>query len=271
MDKREFALSDIFSIAIKWLWMIVVGAVVCGAIAYYYNSFVVVPLYRSTTKMFVQTKDEGKSANVVDSQRSFAFGQMVVSDYMDIFKTYTFAEEVAFYLAGNTKQTDSAQKSLRLQEIDLENLSQTYTAGQLYSMISYSAKEESALFTIQVIGKNHADCQIIAECLEIVVPGYLDEITSGVALLNVVDHARSSSSPINDKTRTNTLISIIMGAALAFVIAFVIEVNDTRVKDDKHLAEVFRIPVIGSIPDCAAVGTTEYKSTKYTDVIQNQK
>ncbi len=270
MEKREVTFSDIFEIAIKWWWMIVIGAVVLGTAVFYYNNFCVTPLYSSTTKMFVQTKGEDKSSSVLESQRSFSFGQMVVSDYMDIFRTYTFSDELAFYLSGQTRESDSAEKCLKLEATGLEKLSQKYTGNDLYSMISYSAKDQSALFSIRVVGENSQDCQIIADCLEVIMPDYLDKVTSGIALLSVVDHARSSSLPINDKTVVNTLIAVIMGAALAFAISFIIEINDTRVKDEKHLAEVFCIPIIGTIPDCAAAGTSEYRSSKYSDNNQKQ-
>ena len=50
-------------------------------------------------------------------------------------------------------------------------------------------------------------------------------------------------------------------AIIAFVIVFVIDINDTRIKDDKELLQVFPIPVIGSIPDCQNASSPTYPSS----------
>ncbi len=257
MGDKEFTITDILEMLYKWWGLIVAGMIVVGALMFYYSDFCVTPIYSSSSKMFVQTKNvDDVSDNVLESQRSFAFGQMVVNDYMDIFRTYTFAEELSFYLGGNTHASDSASKCIKLEAVGIDELTRQYSGAELFGMISYSSKEDSALFSIKVQCQSQTDAQKIAECMEIIMPDYLDDKTSGIALLEVVDKARPSNGAVNDNTTRNTVLGIFVGAVLAFVIAFVIEINDTRVRDEKSLTEIFQIPVIGAIPECNSAGNT---------------
>ena len=47
----------------------------------------------------------------------------------------------------------------------------------------------------------------------------------------------------------NVFIGALCGAILAFAAAFLIEINDVRIKSEKELVNTVGLPVIGSIPE----------------------
>mgnify|MGYP000662946790 CR=1 FL=1 len=55
-ENIEIDLREIFGVLIHRLWIIVVAALVCGAVAFMYSFFVITPQYESTTKVYILNK-----------------------------------------------------------------------------------------------------------------------------------------------------------------------------------------------------------------------
>jgi len=261
MDNREFTLSDLFGLAFKWIWMIIIGMVVVGAAAFYFSKFCVTPMYSSTSKYYVQTKMQQQQAtqaadsnSVLNDQRSFVYAQTVVSGYIEVLDTYNFANELSDYLAGEIKDGDSGEKVAKLKELGAP--SKKYSGKALKKMVTFSTKEEAVTFSSQVLCDNPDDAQKIAEYIEAIIPEYLDKKAPGAGAISIIDDALASNGAVNNKVVMNTILGILIGAVIAFLLAFVIDINDTRVKDEKELSEISALPVIGSIPDCTVSSTT---------------
>lgn len=258
MENREFSLADFFAIATKWLWLIVVGMLVCGLVTFYYSAFMVTPMYSSTSK-FLTYADYGDtnqgnihgSQQILDNQRGVSLAQMVAVENVEILGTRYFANELKFYLDGNTKPGDSVEKKVALKKLGKpEN---EYSAEKLQKMLTFATKEESTVFAVQVKSNSINDAYVIAKYIEIIAPDYVAEKNpSGATGISVIDGALVAKGAINDNVVLYTLVGLVAGFVVAFCVAFVIDINDTRVKDDKELIQVFPIPVLGAIPDFTA-------------------
>ncbi len=268
MEKREFTLADLFAMAMKWLWVIVIGMVVVGIASFYFSKFCVVPAFSSTSKFLVQTKNfttqqtVQSSQQLLDEQRGIALAQMVVTEYIEVLDTRYFADEIEIYLKGGSNANDSTEKLAALESIGkLEN---EYDAKSIEKMITFTTKEESAAFSVDIVSNSANDSYVIAKYIEIIMQDYLEEKNPGAGKISVIDGALQTGLPINNNVVINTFLGIIVGAILAFVVVFVIDINDTRIKDDKELLQVFPIPVIGAIPDCTSTSTSAYPSSDKT-------
>ena len=110
MDKKEITILDLVKIAINWIWVLLLGAVLCAGVAYFYSTQMVTPMYSSSSKYVIQTKGQEANSDVLESQRTVAYAQLVVGTYVDIINTRDFAVEVANYLNGEyTEQKYSAE------------------------------------------------------------------------------------------------------------------------------------------------------------------
>lgn len=259
MQNNEISIVDLLKIAVKWLWLLIIGAVVAGVAAIFYAKFCITPTYKVVTKCYVQASEESMRTSSADAligeQRGIALSQMIVNNYIEILDTNNFASEVLFYLEGGSKAGDSTAKLTKVKE--LGELEEEYTAKQIRSMISFNLIEEKVVFNISVVGANSDDIMRIAKCVEIVMMDYIENVAPGSGTIKVIDNARSNKSPINTNPMLIVVIGVILGAAIAFVVAFFIESNDTRVKDEKSLSKLIGLPVIGAIPDIE-----QFESTK---------
>lgn len=100
MDKKEITILDLVKIALNWIWVLLLGAAVCAAIAFFYSTKMVTPMYSSSSKYVIQTKGQEATSDVLESQRTVAYAQLVVGTYIDILDTRNFSHEVAKYMNG---------------------------------------------------------------------------------------------------------------------------------------------------------------------------
>ncbi|WP_243085176.1 Wzz/FepE/Etk N-terminal domain-containing protein [Lachnospira eligens] len=50
-DEIEINLGEIFALLLHKVWIIILAAVVCGAVGFLYSYFLITPQYQSTTKV----------------------------------------------------------------------------------------------------------------------------------------------------------------------------------------------------------------------------
>ena len=61
-ENIEIDLREIFGVLFHRLWIIVVAALVCGAVAFMYSFFVITPQYESTTKVYILNKQNASGS-----------------------------------------------------------------------------------------------------------------------------------------------------------------------------------------------------------------
>ncbi len=103
-ENKEITIVDLVQIAGRWIGVLLIGAIICAAIALFYSTNVVTPMYSANSKFVIQTKGQDASSDVLESQRTVAYAQLAVGTYIDIINTRNFAEEVSFYMNGGIKE-----------------------------------------------------------------------------------------------------------------------------------------------------------------------
>ena len=61
-DEIEINLGEIFALLLHKVWIIILAAVVCGAVGFLYSYFLITPQYQSTTKVYILNKQNSTSA-----------------------------------------------------------------------------------------------------------------------------------------------------------------------------------------------------------------
>ncbi len=254
MENKEITILDLVKIAIRWIWVLIIGAVICSAVAFFYSTNLVTPMYSAKSEFLIQTKDQGIDSDVLESQRTVAYAQLVVGTYIDILDTRNFAEEVCFYMNGYVRWgEDSDAKVASLKELGLAGGTplggKEYNADSVNRMLSYSTAEESTTFSVSANSSSYKEAFAIVRCVEIVVADYIEEKFPGVGVVTVIDKAVEKPSPINNNTTLLTLVGFVAGFVLAFVVVYVIELADNRIKNEDELAAKTGLSVVGIIPD----------------------
>ena len=239
MHNNELTLADLLNVALKRIWILLIAAVIGGLAAMYYSNFLVVPKYHSSSKFYVDTQNSASAADVtiVDQQRNTAYARMIVGSYIDILNTNNFTR----YLADN---------------LDSTNLSKEYNYAQLYGAISYNYTEDTESFTVTVVADTPEDAYAIAQRIQDEAEPYLITMRHAAkGTIKVIDDARLEKNPINLRTSLNIILGAFIFAVIAFIIVFIIEINDVRIKSEKDVSEIFELPILGIIPEYMSSGS----------------
>ena len=232
MGQAEFEL-DIFKLIrtlLSKILVIILAAVLVGALAFGYTYMFMTPTYQATVSLYVNNS----SINIGSIKYSVTASELntssaLVNTYIYILRSRTTLEDVA------------AKAGVR------------YSAGALRGMLSITPIENTSVFNVTVTSHSPTEAELIANTIATVLPERITEIVDGSSV-RIVDYAIVPSGRSGPNYTTNMLIGFAVGAALAIVIIalkFLIdEQNDVMVHSADELREMFPdISVLALIPD----------------------
>ena len=84
-DEIEINLGEIFALLLHKVWIIILAAVVCGAVGFLYSYFLITPQYQSTTKVYILNKQNSTSVTYSDVQLSTTLSNVLL--FMDLYES----------------------------------------------------------------------------------------------------------------------------------------------------------------------------------------
>ncbi|HWQ80041.1 MAG TPA: Wzz/FepE/Etk N-terminal domain-containing protein [Anaerovoracaceae bacterium] len=217
----EYSLSDIISILMKRLWIILLCIAVGTAGTFLISQFLLQKQYTASVQMYVSPNKENPTA--VGSISELTYAQAVVDTYIEILKTTSFLDSVA--------------ASVKL----------GITGEDLKQMIRITAVNNTEIFEIEVEYTDPKDALLIADTISELAPRKIIEIKDADAV-RVVDPARLPNGPSSPNVLLNTAIGALLSLVLAVLAVFLLEMLDRRVKDEDDLIRNYQVPILGVIP-----------------------
>ncbi len=228
---NEISISDLINILkSRWISLLVVGILV-AAISFAYSSFFIVPQYRATAQMFVDTRREssdGKDTYIQSSHITAA--KELASTYVYIIKTNTVLNAV----------------------INDLGLDMSYSA--LSSKISVSVVDETQILKVNVTDENKDRALKIAQKLVELTPTIINaKIDSGKLIL--IDDPAVSKNPVSPNIANNTLIGFLVGVVALYTFYIVSYLLDNKIKSVDDIQRVLDLPVLGVIPSLEKIAS----------------
>lgn len=243
------SVSDLLNTVLKHIKIIVAVTIVGAILGFCYGKYMVVPMYQSTSKYFIDTavitENSGGSSNkLTQTHNEVLVSRQIVSSYIGILNTMNFSEMISEQLAEDPE------------------MSMQYPAKVLDRLINYSYEEDLEIFKVSVTAFTPADAHKIAATIENNAEDYIaTKMGTAEGTLKIIDNARENPNSINTKTMFAMIAGALVGALGAFFVCYMIDIKDVSIKDEKSFSEVIGIPVIGSIPEYSTF-TTKKQSKK---------
>lgn len=227
--KAAGAELDIKRIALTLLrrwWIIILSAVLCAAIAFVWTYYNVTPLYKSSTKFYVNSStvtlgDVGLTVNDLNA------AQKLVDSYIVILQTRDTLEEII----------DCADVNI--------------SPGALKGMISASAVNGTEIFEVVVTHPNPYVARDLAYAVGQVLPGRINQIIDGTSA-KVVEWPEVAGGPSSPNYSRNTIIGLLGGAFVAALAIFLYVVFDITIRSDEDIQRVTEMPILAAVPDMMA-------------------
>ncbi|MBQ7739992.1 MAG: hypothetical protein IJT65_01980 [Eubacterium sp.] len=206
---------------------IILATFFVGAIAGLYTHFFIAPTYTATISMVVYNNPDRVSASQGVSQDDISAQTNLVGTYMFMLKSDKVLDKVA-------------------QELNLGS------GSQIKGLISTSQEEGTFVFTTTVSHTDPEKAAKIANAIAKIAPDEMAK-TTRAGEINVIDTAKTPSSPSAPNIKKNILIGALVGFLVSFAGFFVYEIFDTTITNSNDLEREFEFPVLGTVPTLEVV------------------
>lgn len=215
-------LKDLYNKFLEYKIIFVISLVVCIIMSFVYYKCFVTPKYSSSSVIYVncmnpeQTTEDGISEYEIQSSRA------LTTTYMEILCGRTFLNSVS------------------------ADIGYKYDWRQLATMISISQVNETELLKVNVSALTPEDAYVVCKSIVNNAPSKMLAVFKR-GTIEVVDEVNMPTNPSSVGVKKIMFVGIILGMLLGVLIAFVIEVFDTKIRTSEELAARYNITVLGEI------------------------
>ena len=221
-DKIEIDVLQMLKVLWKRKLIIALAAIISGAIAFGYSSFVIKPEFTSTTRIYVVNRNQGDKPGLTN--QDLQAGSYLVKDYREIILSQDVLEKVV------------ADQKLNID------------AKTLARKVQVTVPADTRIVSISVRDGLPEEASRIANALREVASQKIISVTR-VSDVTTLEEARPAQSPSSPNIRRNTILGFGAGAGLVIVVVLIIELLDDRVKRPEDIEEVMHLSLLGVIPN----------------------
>lgn len=211
---------------LKGLWkrklLIILVAILAGAAAFAYSTFLVKPQFSSTTRIYVVNRKQDDKPGLTN--QDLQAGAYLVKDYREIILSQDVLEKT------------------------VKDLELTINSKALSQKVQVTVPADTRIVSISVIDDKPDEASRIANALREVAAQKIIAVTR-VADVTTLEDARPATSPSSPNIRRNTIMGVGAGAGLVIVVVLLLELFDDRVKRPEDIEDVMKISLLGVIPD----------------------
>lgn len=236
---KEINLAELLSALLRKIWLVVLCAVVAGALVYAYTVNFITPMYQSRITVYVNnTVINNANNNMSISATDLATSQRLVATYISILESDRVLDPVAGKVGHGL------------------------TAAHIRSMMAAAPMNDTEVFEVRISNSNPKMAATIANAIAEVAPEKIEEIVVGSST-RIIDTAKVAASPYAPNRSRNTIFGMIAGALVAICVVVLQTLLDVRVKNEEDLALISSAPVLGLIPDLAMESKDSYGYSGY--------
>ena len=204
----------------KYIWIIIIIGVIFSIAAYIWSSVMVVPKYKSSTKVYVLNNNINEKKLTT---QDFQIGNYLLKDYKEIILSSKVLERV----------------------IDKNGIKMNLV--ELRSKIEVKIPQDTRILTITVEDTDAKRAADIANSVRDEAFEEIKEITKEESV-KILETAQVSNTPSSPDIRKNTIMAVGIGIMLSLGIVVLKEVLDDRVKKQEDVEEGLRN---GTVRNCS--------------------
>ena len=221
-NTMEIDVFHLFKILWKRKILVALVAIVAGALAFAYSTFIVKPEFTSTTRIYVVNRNQGDKPGLTN--QDLQAGSYLVKDYREIILSQDVLEKVT------------------------SNLKLDLSPKALASKVKVTVPVDTRIVSISVNDRVPEEASRIANSLREVAAEKIISITR-VSDVTTLEEARPAIAPSSPNIRRNTIIGLLGGTVFTVIAVLIVELVDTRVKRPEDIEDVMQIALLGVVPN----------------------
>lgn len=221
VNKKEVTinLAEYGKMLLHYLWIVALVAVLLAVIGYAFVKITSVPVYESTTKIYIRSEQTEGKYTYTDAMMSAE----LTKDYEEIVTCRTVLEETINSLKLETSYEKLAKK------------------------IAVKNPEDTRIIHITVTDEDPAQAKRIADEVRTVASARIIEVM-GVEAVKTIDDANVSNVPIATSAPKTGILLGIIGAILVCFILLLVYIFDDSIKSEEDVERYLKLSTLASIP-----------------------
>lgn len=223
--EETISLAEIFSILKKRFLLIVLAALFMTAAAGVATFFLITPKYSSSAELIVQSKKETDSMNL---QSDVNANVLLINTYKDMIMGDVVLKPVQEKLASEYNYNTSI--------------------SHLKDILTVEQSQNSQMFQIKATTDHPDNAMRIANVTANVFRKKASLVLD-VNKVTITSKAAANMHPVSPNNQLNILIGAVVGLMLGVGLAFLLELLDKTVKDERFIAEELGLPILGAVDE----------------------
>lgn len=218
-DDEEIDLLEMAAYLLHWWWVIIISGMITAAVALSITLFAMTPMYQSTTKIYILSKQNNSTVTTSDMQ----LGTQLVKDYREMIKSRYVLETV----------------------IEQCGLDDTYES--LSARVSVTIPTDTRMIAITVSDPSPNKAKEIVDAIRVVAGEHIVQVMD-LQAVNVVDQGNVPENPSSPSKKKNVIIGFAAGLFLSIVVFVVIYLLDDTIKTSDDIEKYLELSTLASIP-----------------------
>jgi capsular polysaccharide biosynthesis protein len=188
--------------------------------------FLITPKYDSTAQLIAQNQEaEGSSGNL---QNDINGNVLMINTYKDMIKSDLVI--------------DAVQKKLQ------DEYQYVYSNSGLKNSLEVEQAQNSQMFQITATSSEPRKAALIANITAITFQEKAEEVLA-VSKVTITSEAGVSAKAVFPNNQLNLLIGAVVGMLIGVGLAFLVELVDKTMKDERFIVETLGLPVLGQVSE----------------------
>ena len=233
-DEIEIDLLELLHILLGRWWLILGIGFLAAVIALIISSFVLTPVYESTTKIYIFNKNETASVTYSDVQ----MGTQLTKDYAELINSRYVLEEVI--------------QKLALDEMEYD---------ELLNKVSVETPTDTRIVSVTVEDTDPVQAMHIANCIREVAGEHIQNVMD-IEAVNVVETANMPTDKAGPNIMVWTFLGGVMGVLLVCVMVLIRYLLDDTIKSSEDVEKYLGLSTLALIPAASEAGNSRKSKAK---------
>lgn len=220
--RRETDEIDLIALGRELLhhwWLIMIVTIVCGAASFAYSTFIVTPIYESSTKIYILNKQNADTLTLNDTQLSTQLTQ----DYGQLVTSRTVLESI-------------------IQDFHLKT-----SYGALAKKIKVTNEKDTRIISIAVDDESPLMAKKLANGIRDEAAKHIQKVMN-VEAVNVVDEANFPTAPISPNIMKWLQMGLLFGFVLSSFIITLRFLLDDSIKTSEDIEKYLGLSTLAVVP-----------------------
>lgn len=218
-DSVEVDLLQIFRVIMTRIWVILLSGILTGIIALVITQTLITPMYTSSVKLYVISRQSDQTTTLSDIQSS----TQLVKDYKVLVTSLPVVDQVITDLGLNIDDND------------------------LINKIECTIETDSRVLAITVTDADPVQAKHIADDLADVFSSRITQIMK-IDSVNVIEYGSVAESPASPNVKKNVAIGLLIGILLSTSIIVIKFIVDDTIKTSDDVERYLGISTLSLIP-----------------------